>query len=137
MVKKYYKKYEELIKYLIFGVLTTLVSLGVYYLCTLSFLSADNPFELQIANIISFVIAVTFAYITNRKYVFKSKTKNIVKEVSSFFSSRIVVLIFDMLFMFVFVTVLKLNDQVIKIVDQVFIIVLNYILSKFLVFRRK
>ncbi|MBQ2873648.1 MAG: GtrA family protein, partial [Bacilli bacterium] len=72
-----YKKYKEIINYLIFGVLTTVVSLATYYLLVFTILDPNNPLELQIANIISWITCVTFAYITNRKYVFNSKNKNI------------------------------------------------------------
>ena len=71
-IKELYKKYEELINYVIVGVLTTIVSLGSYYLCVLTVFNPDNPVLLQSANIISWILAVTFAYFANRKYVFKS-----------------------------------------------------------------
>ena len=64
---------REIISYLIVGLLTTVVCLGTYYLVTCTFLDPKNSLELQIANIISWVVAVIFAYFTNRKYVFKSK----------------------------------------------------------------
>ena len=133
---KFYKRYEEIIKYLIFGVLTTFVALSSYYLCTKTFLNVEKPVELQIANIISFILAVIFAYVTNRIYVFKSKKTNIIKEFLNFATSRLATLFIDMGFMFIFVSVLNYNDQIIKILDQI-IIILNYILSKFLVFRKK
>ena len=77
---KLYKKYKEIISYLIVGVLTTVVSLGVYYACVLTFLNPENALQLQIANIISWVAAVTFAYFTNRKFVFESKNPDMLKE---------------------------------------------------------
>ena len=76
---KMLKKYKEVISYLIFGVLTTVVSLAVYYLSVFTFLNPNNAFELQIANIISWIVGVCFAYFTNRKYVFESKEKNKLK----------------------------------------------------------
>lgn len=132
-----YKKYQEIIKYLIFGVLTTVVSLVTYYLLVLTILNPNNPLELQIANIISWITCVTFAYITNRLYVFNSKNKNVLKEIIKFYSSRLTTLILDMLIMFIFVTKLEFNDKIIKIIVQVIIIILNYILSKILVFKQK
>ena len=77
---KIYKKYEELINYLIIGILTTVVSLATYYLLTLTILDANNKVYLQIANIISWLASVTFAYFTNRKFVFKVKNKSNIKE---------------------------------------------------------
>lgn len=136
MIKELYIKYKEIINYLIFGVLTTLVSLLTYYLLVYTFLNPNNPIELQIANIISWITCVTFAYITNRKYVFNSKDKNIIKEIIKFYSSRLSTLFIDMLIMFIFVTKLNFNDKIIKIIVQIIIIILNYILSKLLVFKK-
>ena len=93
--------------------------------------------ELQIANIVSWIFSVTFAYFTNRKYVFKSKNKISFKEGISFYISRIGTLFLDMLMMYVFVTVLGFNDKIIKFVVQIIVIILNYILSKFIVFKKK
>lgn len=128
------KKYEEIIRYLIIGVLTTVVSLVTYYLCVLTFLDPNNGLQLQIANIISWIVSVAFAYITNRIFVFKSKSKNIIKEVICFTGSRVTTLLMDMLIMFIFVTTLYLNDKLFKLVSQVVVIVVNYIFSKLFVF---
>ena len=135
-IKKLYLKYKEIINYLIFGVLTTIVSLLTYYLLVLTILNPNNPIELQIANIISWITCVTFAYITNRKYVFNSKDKNITKEIIKFYSSRLTTLFLDMILMYIFVTKLQFNDKIIKIIAQILIIILNYILSKLLVFKK-
>ena len=136
-ISKIYKKYEEIINYLIVGGLTTVVSLVVYYTCVLTFLSPNNPIELQIANIISWIISVLFAYITNRKYVFKSKEKNKVKESIKFVGSRISTLLLDMLTMFIFVTLLHVNDKISKLIAQVLVVIGNYIISKLFVFKTK
>ena len=78
-IKELYLKHKEIINYLIVGVLTTVVSLAVYYISTFTFLNAENPIQMQIANILSWIAGVTFAYFTNRKFVFESKNKNKVK----------------------------------------------------------
>lgn len=137
MIKNTYLKYKEIIIYLIFGILTTIVSLLTYYLLTYTILNPEIPLELQIANIISWITCVTFAYITNRKYVFNSQNKNIIKEIIKFYTSRLSTLFLDMLFMYIFVTKLNLNDKIIKIIINIIIIILNYILSKILVFKPK
>lgn len=134
-VKKIYLKYEEIINYLIVGVLTTIVSLGSYYLCVYTFLNPNVSWQLQVANIISWICAVTFAYFTNRKYVFKSHSDNILIEARDFYISRILTLLIDMMLMFLFVTVWKFNDKLIKILVQVIITVSNYIFSKLFVFK--
>ena len=130
-----FNKYKEVVMYLIFGVLTTIVSLVSYYLLTITIFNPNNAILLQVANVLSWIISVLFAYITNRKYVFESKNNNILKEVSSFFGSRLITLLFDMLIMFVGVTLLKGNDKFIKVISQVIVIVSNYIFSKLCVFK--
>lgn len=135
-----YKKYKEIINYLIFGVLTTLVNLIVKYLLLFTILNADNAVQLQIAIIISWVIAVLFAYFTNRKYVFESSEKNKIKEFVNFVIARISTLLLEMLIMWFFVTFLKLNTDlwvvIFTLISQVAIIVGNYILSKLFVFKK-
>lgn len=127
---------KEVIMYLIFGVLTTVVSLAVYYGLIYTILNPENAIQLQIANIISWVAGVIFAYVTNRKFVFESKEENKFKEISKFVTSRIGTLLLDMLIMFIGVTLLKQNDKIIKIVSQILVIIGNYILSKLFVFRK-
>lgn len=131
-----YKKNEEIINYIIVGALTTLVSLITYYACVLTILDPKDALELQIANVISWIISVSFAYITNRVFVFKSKSKNILKEVVSFVSARVITLFIDMFIMFLMVTLVGINDKISKIIVQVMVIVLNYIFSKLLVFKK-
>jgi putative flippase GtrA len=135
-MKELIKKYSEIIRYIIIGVLTTIVSLSSYYLLIITVLNPDNALELQIANIISWILSVTFAYITNRHFVFKSKSKDIKKEALKFATSRITTLLIDMAFMFLTVTVLKFNAKIAKLIVQVIVLVLNYILSKLFVFKK-
>ena len=134
-MKKLYNKHKEIINYIIIGILTTFVSLGSYYLCVLTFLDPNNPVELQIANIIAWILAVAFSYITNRIYVFEVKTKINIKEISTFVGSRILSLFIDMFSMFVMVTLLRINDKTAKIIVQFIITAVNYVFSK-LVFKK-
>jgi putative flippase GtrA len=122
--------------YLIFGVLTTVISLLVYYGLVYTILNPDDAIQLQVANIISWVAGVTFAYFTNRKYVFESNNKNKLKEAVSFVLARVTTLVMDMAIMFIFVSLLGINDKIIKLVSQVVVVVANYIISKFMVFKR-
>ena len=133
-IKELYLKYKEIINYLIFGVLTTVVSLATYYICVYTFLNPDNSLQLQVANIVSWIAGVTFAYITNRKFVFESEEQEKLKEAGKFVTSRIATLLTDMLIMFIGVTILKLNDKIIKLISQIIVIIANYLLSKMLVF---
>ena len=132
-----YEKYKEIINYLIVGVLTTIVALAVYYISVLTFLNPEVPVQLQIANILSWISGVLFAYFTNRKYVFESKENNKVKEASKFVFARVVTLIMDMIIMWLGVTILHGNDKIVKIISQIVIIISNYIFSKLFVFKKK
>ena len=136
-IKELYLKYKELINYLIFGVLTTVVSLLVYYGCIYTFLNPENAVQLQIANIISWIAGVAFAYITNRKFVFESNESNQLKEISKFVTSRLATLFLDMIIMFIGVTCLHGNDKIVKLISQVLVIIGNYIFSKLFVFKKQ
>lgn len=127
---------KEILMYILFGVLTTIVNIVTYYILTKTFLNPKNGIELQIATIIAWITCVTFAYFTNKKYVFISKEKNIKKEILLFYIARLFTLLIDMLLMYILVTKLKLNDKVIKIIVQIIIIIANYILSKLIVFKK-
>lgn len=137
MIKELYNKYKEIINYLIFGALTTLINLLTYYILIITIFNPNNKIELQITNIIAWIISVTFAYITNKLFVFNSKEQNIKKEVIKFYSSRISTLLVEIILMYIFVSTLKYNDKIIKIITNIIIIILNYIISKLLVFQKR
>ena len=122
--------------YLIFGVLTTAVSIATYYACTKLIFSPQNPVELQAANVVSWIISVTFAYVTNRLFVFKT-CGGFVKEAIKFFSSRLGTLGLEIILMYLLVTLLKLSDLPVKIAVQFVVIAANYVLSKLIVFKEK
>lgn len=128
------EKIGEIVRYLIVGVLTTVVSLAIYYGLVFTLLDPTNPTELQIANITSWIGSVLFAYVTNRLFVFKSNNPHKLKEATHFFGSRLITLFLDMAIMFLGVTWLKQNDKLIKLFSQVVVIVLNYVFSKLFVF---
>lgn len=134
-----YYKNPEVWNYIIVGLLTTVVSLATYFICTETFLDPNNSIELQIANVLSWVLAVAFAYFTNRIFVFKSHTKGKeqIGEATKFVGSRILSLFMDMFTMFIVVSVLHFNDKIGKIASQVIVTVANYFLSKLLVFNKK
>lgn len=136
-----YKKYEEIINYLIVGVLTTIVSLVVKWGLLFTVLDPKNSLQLQVAVVISWIAAVVFAYITNRIFVFKSKSKKILKEITSFFGARLLTLGLEMLIMWFFVTFLKLNSDLWVLMwtmmAQILVIIFNYIFSKLFVFKKK
>ena len=127
------EQYREIIRYLVVGLLTTIVSLVTYYTCVLFFLNPQSALELQMANICSWIVAVTFAYVTNRVFVFQSKRKDWLQEAMVFYSSRIITLFIDMIIMFLMVTLCGFNDKVAKLMVQVVVTVANYIFSKLFV----
>ena len=137
-----YKTYEEIINYLIIGGLTTVVAIGSKLLLLFTILDQTNGLELQIAEIISWILAVTFAYFTNRAFVFKSKVKGKkqAKEALDFVSGRVFTQVIQMFIMWFFVTLLKLDSDfwvvIFTLICQVMQIVLNYVISKFLVFKK-
>lgn len=137
-IKSLYKKYKEIINYLIIGVLTTVVSLVTFYIVRILFLTNDTQLDIQISNIISWFFAVLFAFITNKKYVFESKKegKENLAEMIKFYLSRISTLLIDMGVMWLLTAPLNINDKISKILVQFIIVILNYVLSKIFVFKK-
>ena len=136
-----YHKHEEIIVYLIVGVLTTIVSVAVKFGLLFTVLDRTNKVQLQAAVIISWICAVTFAYFANRIFVFHSKNKDYFKEITAFVSGRVVTLLMEMFIMWFFINLLKLDSDlwvvVVTLFAQVVITVSNYIISKLLVFKKE
>ena len=128
---------REIIAYLIIGFLTTVINLLVYYVCTNYFLNPEKIINVEVANIIAWIIAVVFAYVTNRVIVFRSKNDNVVNEGIKFFLGRIFTLFLELVLMALMVSVIRMNDKVAKIICQIVIIVGNYLISKIFVFKNK
>ncbi|MDT3844114.1 MAG: GtrA family protein [Bacillota bacterium] len=131
------KQGKELVNYLIVGILTTIVSLVIYYALTFTVLEPSNPLKLQAANILSWIGAVLFAYVTNKLFVFHSHGVNILSEFTAFVGARVGTLFLDMAIMFIGVTVMGYDDRIIKLLVQVVVTIANYLISKFFVFRHK
>lgn len=131
-----YKKHKEIINYVIVGGLTTVTSMTIFYGSTLTFLDGNDPFELQVANVLSWVGAVLFSYMANRIFVFESKNPKIFKELIAFVSSRLATLLLDMGTMFLLSSVLQINYNFAKIVAMVLVTVGNYVISKIFVFKK-
>ena len=136
-VKGIYRKYRELINYLLVGGLTTVVSLGVYYVCVFTVLNPHNAIQLQIANLASWFLAVAVSFFLNKKFVFERRSHSTIKEVFYFYGARLFALVVDILCMYLFVIILRINDKLAKIIVQIIITVLNYVLSKFFVFKKQ
>lgn len=126
----------EIIRYLICGGLTTVVSLCSFFVSTL-IIGSSNTMQLQISNIISFVCAVVFAYILSRKWVFNDSKKSIGKEFAQFISCRTFALLIDMSIMQLMVFTLGFSDMFAKFCVQVIVTILNYVLSKKVIFTKE
>lgn len=123
---------REVLAYLVFGVLTTLVNIVVFAILTRA-LSVGTV----ASNIIAWFLSVLFAYVTNRRWVFGTRGDSVLKEAATFFTGRIGTGVLDTAMMFVTVDLFGWNDLVMKVAVNVIVVILNYVISKFLVFRRK
>ena len=131
----FYKKYKEVLLYLFFGGLAFIVSIVSFYL-----LIKNTAMNELVANLLSWIITVTFAYLTNRIWVFDAATDNkreLLNQIWKFYSGRIVTLIIEEVILFVFISWLGMNSIFIKTIAQIVVIVLNYVISKLFVFTKE
>lgn len=134
--------HREMITYLIFGALTTVVNYVVYWLCT-KILTPDiflRDKNYLVSNAICWIAAVAFAYVTNKLFVFESrswKPSVVGREVVAFVGARLLSLVFDMGIMFVCVSLIGMNEFIAKLIAQIVVVSLNYIFSKLFIFRKK
>ena len=127
----FYRNHLEVINYLFIGGCTTIISILSYAL-----FAKVCYLDLVVSNVLSWIIAVLFAYFTNRVIVFNSKNKNYIKEFISFTGSRVITLILDTLLMILFVKSLNMNDMIAKVIVQIVVIIGNYLISKLFVFKK-
>lgn len=133
-IKELYNKYKEILMYLIFGVLTTVVNIVSYFL-----LARILHIDTVVSTVIALILSILFAYITNKIFVFESKTntaKELLKEIISFFGCRAFTGILDVAFMYITVEVFNLNDMIMKIISNIVVIIVNYIFSKLIIFKK-
>ena len=132
-IKKLFLKYKSFILYAFFGVCTTLVNIAVYTAC-----ARGVGLATIISTVIAWIAAVLFAYVTNRRWVFESNKQGmaIAGEIISFFGCRLLTGFLDVLIMFVFVDLAGWNDIVIKAGSNILVIVINYVASKLIIFRK-
>lgn len=128
-------KYRAILAYLFFGGATTLVNFGVYALFT-----TWIPLHYQVANFLAWLLSVLFAFFTNKVWVFGSHyttVSNFFTELGTFFFYRALSYVLDAGIMFVGISLLHANGLLTKLVDQVVIVLLNYLFSKYLIFNNK
>ena len=129
------KKHEEVVSYLFFGGLTTVVNYLVYLPCY-NLLG----FSGSVSNVIAWIAAVAFAYLTNKPFVFKShdwSAKTVLPELTKFVGCRVGSGLLETAIIFVTVDLLGLNGNLIKVATSVLVVVMNYVASKLVVFRKK
>ena len=135
MIRELLEKHRDKILYVVFGALTTAVNTGVYWLCA-------HPLGMPVVPgaIIAWFFAVLFAYVTNRRWVFHSEAssrREYIREFVSFYLCRLATGVLDWVLMYLFVDRLHLNDLLVKVCVNLLVIILNYIASKLLIFRKK
>ena len=128
------RKHDDILAYLFFGVLTTVVNYIVYLPCyNLLHISA------AVSNAVAWVVAVAFAYMTNKPFVFKSydwSAKTVVPELTKFVGSRVLSGALETAIIFVTVDLLPWNGNIMKLITSVLVVILNYVASKLLVFKK-
>jgi len=134
-IRSLVEKYWDIITYLIFGVLTTVVNYMVY-------LPAYNLLGLSasVSNVLSWAVAVAFAYLTNKPFVFKShdwSRATVIPELTKFVSCRIASGAMETVILLITVDLLGWNGNIWKLLTQVLVVILNYVFSKLIVFRKK
>lgn len=136
---EWYRKHQEGMRYLVFGALTTVVNIITYtILASLVLKGIENDsLRVNISEIIAFIVSVIFAYVTNKLYVFNSKTngfKDFIREIASFFSCRILTEIIS-IFMMNAAVWLSINDILMKVISNIVVIILNFVFSKIWIFK--
>lgn len=131
-IKNAIKKHKQIIMYLFFGVLTTLVNVVAYWL-----FSSPLSLDTVISTILAWAVSVAFAFVTNKLFVFEARgVKRLPWEMLTFFASRLFTGLLDVGIMYLFVDVIGANDILIKIISNLVVIILNFVLSRLIVFAR-
>lgn len=135
MLKKLFVKYKSFIAYAVFGVFTTIVNIVVYNVCYAK-LGMSNT----LSNIFAWILAVTFAYLTNKVWVFDSKSwawETLRREIPTFVSCRIATGVMDIVIMYICVDIMGWHALLMKMMSNVLVIILNYIFSKLIIFKKR
>ena len=139
-IKELCVKHREILVYLIVGVMTTVFAWAIRFLWNIVFYAGTAhplPVQTTILTIVEFIAGVSFAYPTNRKWVFRSTNPNILKEAAGFVSARLTTLAIQMLLNLAIINLLHVNFYVATVVIGIIVVILNYVFSKLLVFRKK
>ena len=132
---KLFEQYKSVISYLFWGVITTVVNIVVF-----AILSKNLHLYYQLSNVIAWFVSVLVAYISNKLWVFNSKTtgfKAIMAEAGRFFFMRTTTLILEMIILFIGISLMHGNEIIVKIIDNAIVVISNYAFSKLIVFREE
>ena len=126
-----YQKYKEQLLYLFFGALTTVVSIGSFAIFT-----KVIPCDELIANVISWFLAVLFAFLTNRTWVFERTEQSFWGQMLTFYLGRVTTLLIEEALLLIFVKWLLWDGMLVKIAAQIVVLILNYVISKLFIFKK-
>lgn len=135
IIMKLIKKYKSFIAYAVFGVFTTVVNIVTYHVCYSCF-GINNT----LSNVFAWILAVTFAYLTNKEWVFDSKSWNLEvlrREIPAFVSCRLATGVMDIIIMYICVDIMEWPAIFMKVLSNVLVIILNYIFSKLIIFKKE
>lgn len=137
MIKQLWEKYKHIVAYLFWGVVTTVINLAVFQI-----LSSGIHWNYQLANVIAWFVSVLVAYFTNKVWVFGSHyttVSDFLVEMLRFFFYRALTLVIDIVITFIGISVLGFKDPmgqfIVKVIDNVIVIITNYVFSKWLIFK--
>ena len=139
MIKQLWEKYKHIIAYLFWGVVTTVINLAVFQI-----LSSGIHWNYEVATVIAWFVSVLVAYFTNKVWVFGSHYTTIsdfLVELLRFFVYRALTLVIDIVITFIGISVLGFKDPmgkfIVKVIDNVIVVIANYVFSKWLIFKDK
>ena len=139
----WYMNHQEGMRYLVFGALATVINIVTFALFSNILKRTpqlNDELILTVSNVIAWIVAVLFAYVTNKLSVFNSKTNNVkelMKEILYFFGARVFTLILETVFLNIFINKLHFNEILMKVFSNIIVIIVNFILSKILIFKKK
>ncbi len=130
----FWKRHREMLLYLLFGGLTTVISIGSFELC-----HGACRLNEHVANTISWILAVLFAFVTNRLWVFQAPARGVAfwRQLLRFYGGRAFTFVVEEILIFVFITRLAFPGLAVKTAAQIVIVILNYVISKLFVFHKK
>ncbi len=133
-LKDSYQKYNEIIAYLFWGVITTVINIGVF-----AILEHFTNLNYQVNNLIAWFISVFIAFISNKAYVFHATSNSfphLLKQMFSFYAGRVLSYGFEVIILWVGISLLDGNEIIVKIIDNIVVIIINYFWSKLAVFKK-